>query len=88
MTHDYENAAVSFLIYRPREDHKRVLVCYSLEGGPEQRHLIETATLPVSAASIGQCAGKIVQQIIERSFDYAGPTGTPETVQSQQERQA
>jgi hypothetical protein len=70
-------------LFREPDDHRHILVCFAIDYHAEQRHLLQSTTVPVSAASIKECLTKIVSRIVEGSiFNDADPPGTAPAVPS------
>jgi hypothetical protein len=71
-------------LFREPNDPRHVLVCFSQDYHAEQRHLLQSTTVPVSSASIKECLAKIMSRIVEGSvFNDASPPGTAPPVPSQ-----
>jgi hypothetical protein len=68
-------------LFRQPEDKKNVLVCFSEDYHLEQRHLLQSTTVAVSAGAIKECLAKIIASLIGGSvFKDASTPGTTETV--------
>jgi hypothetical protein len=73
-------------LFRQQEDLKNVLVCFAIDYHSEQRHLLQSTTVPVSSISIKECLTKIISRLVEGSvFNDASPPGTAETLSAQQQ---
>jgi len=69
---------LEFDIYRQQDDPKNVLVCFASDYHSEQRHLLQSTAVPVSAESIVECVANISGRLIEGSvFNDASPPERP-----------